>query len=275
MADAEPVLIALEDGVLTVTLNRPDKLNAIDYRMMRKLYETLQDAAGDPAVLCVVLTGAGRGFCSGGDLRGATDPDDPIAVRYENDDLWRTPEQKATQVQRFAGSVELLHQMPKPTIAAVNGPAAGAGFCLAAACDFRILSRKAAFTTVFVNSGRSGDFGGSYFLTRLVGPAKARELYMLGAKIGAEEADRIGLATKLAEEDDFAAETAAFARRLAEAPPLALRYIKQNLNAAEHLPLRQVMEMEAVHMMRTSGSADAREAALAARDGRKPKFTGR
>lgn len=272
---AEELLIELSDGVLTLTLNRPDKLNALTWRLMRLLRESLADAAADPGVRCVVLRGEGRGFCSGGDLRGGTDPDDPIAVKWSDDPAWSTMDQKATQVLRFADAVNLLDKMPKPTVAMVRGPAAGAGFCLAAACDFRIVSRTAMFTTAFVHSGRSGDFGGSYFLTRLVGAAKARELYMLGEKIDAEEADRLGLVTRLVDDDALDAEGRRFAERLAAGPTLAYRYIKQNLVAAETLTLTQILEMEALHMMRCSSSEDAKEASLAAKERRKPVFKGR
>jgi 2-(1,2-epoxy-1,2-dihydrophenyl)acetyl-CoA isomerase len=156
----------------------------------------------------------------------------------------------------------------------LRGPAAGAGLCLAAACDFRLAGDSAVFTTAFVNAARSGDFGGSYLLQQLVGPAKARELYLLGEKINAHEALRIGLVTRVVPDDVLATETLEFAHRLSHGPAAAYRYIKRNLNAAATMSLAQVIELETQNMLQCSQTEDAKELAKAAREGRTPAFRG-
>jgi 2-(1,2-epoxy-1,2-dihydrophenyl)acetyl-CoA isomerase len=266
----------LDAGVLVLTLNRPDQLNALTWESMRLLQEALQLASMDPGVRVVVLTGAGRGFCSGGDIRSREqlDPDDPISACWSADPAWKTHEMRVSQVMRLSGSPVLLHTMPKPTIAMVHGPAAGAGLCLAAACDFRICSDAAVFTTAFVKAARSGDFGGSYLLQQLLGAAKTRELYMLSEKVAADEALRIGLVNRVVPAAELEAETMAFARLLAKGPAAAYRYIKRNLNAAATMTLQQVIELEAHNMVRCSQTEDARELVNAAREEREPLFRG-
>jgi 2-(1,2-epoxy-1,2-dihydrophenyl)acetyl-CoA isomerase len=275
LAAEEPVLLrSVEDSVLKLTLNRPAQLNALNWRMMRLLREALDDAAADPEVRAVVLTGAGRAFCSGGDLRGELDPDDPIANRSSQEPAWRSYEQRVAQLLRFMSSAVSLHEMPKPTIAMIRGAVAGAGVCLAAACDFRIVAEDAVFTTAFIHAARPGDFGGSYFLPRLVGAAKARELYMLGDKIDAHEAERIGLVTRLVTKDALETETFAFAKRLASGPSAAHRYIKRSLNLGETGSLRDVIEAEVYGMVRCSQTEDARELVTAMKEARAPVFKG-
>jgi 2-(1,2-epoxy-1,2-dihydrophenyl)acetyl-CoA isomerase len=266
----------LEDAVLTITLNRPDQLNALTWEMMRLLRDTLEEASVDPGVRVVVLTGAGRGFCSGGDIRSREQLDaaDPISAKWSEDPVWKSLEMRTSQILRLSTSPVLLHTMPKPTIAMLRGPAAGAGLCLAAACDFRLAGDSAVFTTAFVNAARSGDFGGSYLLQQLVGPAKARELYLLGEKINAHEALRIGLVTRVVPDDVLATETLEFAHRLSHGPAAAYRYMKRNLNAAAAMSLAQVIELETQNMLQCSQTEDAKELAKAAREGRTPVFKG-
>lgn len=272
----EVLLRKFDAGILTLTLNRPEQLNALTWPLMGQLLAALREAAADPAVRVVVLTGAGRGFCSGGDIHTGEQVDelDSAAVKYTGDPIWRTSEQRQSQVLRYMENAVLLHTMPKPTIAMVRGPCAGAGLCLAAASDFRVVSETAVFTTVFANFARSGDYGGSYLLHHLVGPAKARELYLLADKFDAREADKIGLVTKLTADADLEAETMKLAERLARGPAVAYRYIKRNLNAAETGQFREIMELEAMNMMRCSATEDAREAGRAFRDRRRPEFKG-
>ncbi len=264
------------EGVLTLTLNRPEQLNALTWELMRLLNEALEDASVDPGVRVVVLTGAGRGFCSGGDLRSREqiDPEDPVSVRWSEDPVWQSVGMRASQVRRLSQSPVLLHTMPKPTIAMLRGPVVGAGLCLAAACDFRIASETASFATAYVRAARPGDFGGSYLLPRIVGPAKARELYLLGDKVAAEDALRIGLVNRVVPDAALEQETRAFADRLDRGPPVAYRYIKRSLNAAESMTLEQVIEFEAYNMMQCSATEDAREVLRAMRDGREPKYRG-
>lgn len=280
----EVLLKTLDNRVLTLTLNRPERLNALNPALMRALVEATRDAASDARVGCVVLKGAGKGFCAGGDIGVAGGKDSQVAEK--------TPEEQARDAERAAKrgpdgfesrvqwlresmeAVRLLHEMPKPTIASVHGAAAGAGFCLAAACDFRIVADNAKFTTAFVHVGFSGDYGGTYLLTKLVGPMKARELYLLGEKIDAREAERIGLVTKLVAPDQLEAETMALASRLASGPPIAQRYMKQALNAAESGTLAEILDLEAQCQTRAGETQDHKEAARAFFEKRAPQFKG-
>lgn len=273
---SEILLKRFDAGVLILTLNRPEQLNALTWELMRLLQEALEHASVDPAVRAVVLAGSGRGFCSGGDIRSREqfDPGDPISVSCSGEPVWRSYEMRVSQVMRLSASPVLLHTMPKPTIAMVHGPAAGAGLCLAAACDFRIAADSAVFTTAFANAARSGDFGGSYLLPRLIGAAKTRELYLLSEKIDAREALRIGLVNSVIPKASFEEEALGFARTLAKGPAAAYRYIKRNLHAAETMTLSQVIELETHHMLRCSETEDAKELLNAAREGREPVFRG-
>jgi 2-(1,2-epoxy-1,2-dihydrophenyl)acetyl-CoA isomerase len=263
-------------GVLTLTLNRPDRLNALTWELMRLLKEALEAASMDPAVRVVVLTGAGAGFCSGGDIRGAENLDaaDPISNQWSSDPAWRAYETRVSQVIRLSAAPILLHKMPKPTIAMVRGAAAGAGLCLAAACDFRIASENALFTTAYVNAARSGDWGVSYLLPQLVGAAKARELLLLADRVDAQEALRLGLVTRVVTDGELSAATQAFAARLARGPTAAYRYIKRNLSLAPTMTLEQVIELEAHHIIRCSQTEDVKELSRAAREGREAGFRG-
>ena len=274
ISEGDVLLRSAAGSVLTLTLNRPDKLNAMTWRMMRLLREAIEEAAADPAVRVVVVTGAGRGFCAGGDLRGAPDPDDAITERWADDPVSSSYEQRVVQLQHQTIGAVLLHELPKPTIAMIRGPVAGCGLCLAAACDFRLAAPDSVFTTAFVHAARPGDFGGSYLIPRLVGHAKARELYMLGTKVDAEEALRIGLVTRVVAADQLEGETAELARDLAEGPSAAYRYMKRALTAAETAPIRDVFALEVTGMIRCSQTEDARELVKAMKERRKPVFKG-
>lgn len=273
----EPVLSDLTDGVLRLTLNDPDTLNALTPAMTRILAERLDHAAKDPDVRVVVLAGSGRAFSSGGNANafGAVDPGDPLAARWGEDAIWNSTELRTDRLIARARSSVLLHEMPKPTIAMIRGPVAGASLALAAACDFRIVSQTAVFTTAFARLGTSGDFGGSYFLTKLLGPTKTREMYFLSDKISAAEALELGLATKLVADEELEGTTTDFAMRLAKAAPLALRYMKQNLLAAEAHNLETVLAIEARNMVRTFQTEDFREGVAAFQGKRPPMFGGR
>src|SRR5215813_11707911 len=191
------LLEAVADGVATLTLNRPEKLNAMSTAMLEALLEALPRLADDQGVGVVVLTGAGRGFCAGGDVRAMAE-----GREFAGDTL----EEKASALRSQMEVSRWLHEMPKPTIAMIRGPAAGAGLSLATACDLRIASTTAIFTTAFVKVGFSGDFGITYFLTRLVGTAKARELMFLSDKIEATEALRIGLVSRVVPDEALEAQ---------------------------------------------------------------------
>jgi 2-(1,2-epoxy-1,2-dihydrophenyl)acetyl-CoA isomerase len=256
----------VKDGVAVLTLNRPDRLNAMSRPMLDALLEALPRLAEDPAVGVVVLTGAGRGFCAGGDVKAMA----------EGTELGgQTMEEKAQALRSRMETSRWLHEMPKPTIAMVRGPAAGAGLSLAMACDLRVASDTARFGTAFARVGYSGDFGGSYFLSQLVGTAKARELYFTADLLDAPQALALGLVNRVVPDAQLEEETMALAGRLARGPRVALRYMKRNMNAAESASLKEMLDLEAWHHTRTGMTEDHREAARAFVEKREPQFKGR
>lgn len=269
-------MLRIEDseGVRTLTLDRPDRLNTLTKALIGDLHQALIDCSRDPGVKAVVLAGAGRGFCAGFDLAGGDGPPDPLAERWSDDPIWWEPEQVATRMMEDAQIPILLHRMAKPTIASVRGPAAGTGLVLAAACDLRIASETAVFKTAFASAGRCGDPGGSYLVTRLVGPARARELYLLDEKIPALKALEIGLVSKVVPDDQLEAETRALAGRFACGPGIAYAGIKRNLNAAETGTLEETIALEGPANARASLSHDGKEAGRAFMEKREPKFRG-
>ena len=254
-----------EGRVAVLTMNRPDRLNAMSGPMLDAMLEALHRLAGDPDTGCVILTGAGRGFCAGGDVKA-------MAEGTEFPDS--TMEGKAQQLRAKMETSRLLHEMPKPTIAMVRGPAAGAGLSLALACDMRVASDTMKMTSAFANVGYSGDFGGSYFLTRLVGTAKARELYFTADKVEAAEALALGMVNKVVPDDQLEVETMLLAEKMANGPRIALGYMKRNMNAAESGSLRDCFDLEAWHHTRTGMTEDHKEAAQAFVDKRTPVFKG-
>ncbi len=274
---SDPIITSLDDGILTITLNNPDVRNAFTQAMGNALIGALRDAAIDPGVRALIFTGAGDAFCAGADVRslGTVDPGDKIAVRWGKEPIWAGMEQRSLRVKSNGEITTLLHTMGKPTIAMVRGPAAGAGIAMAAACDFRFASDTTFFTTAFARIGTSGDLGSGYYLTKLLGPTKARELMFLSEKVGAAEALAIGLVSKVVADDQLEAETRAFARRLADGPPIALRYIKKNLLAAEAINMDHYLESEARNMTRCFQTEDSKEAIVAFTEKRSPRFAGR
>ena len=266
MSESERVLLSSTEGrVLILTLNRPEKLNALTNELHDELLEAVRRASADKTLGCVVLTGAGAAFCSGGDLAGS-----PQGREVQRP----TQEDRADTLLHHGETARLLHCMSKPTIAMINGVAAGAGLALALACDLRVMSRAAVLTTSYVRVGLCGDLGMSYFLTQLVGPARARELLFMNRKLDAETALQWGLANRIEDPESLSAATLEVATQLAEAPAVAIRYVKQNLLRAETQTLPEVLESEAFGMARCGRTQDAKEAALAFREKRPPKFTG-
>jgi 2-(1,2-epoxy-1,2-dihydrophenyl)acetyl-CoA isomerase len=248
-------------------MNRPESLNALSSDMMGKLREALPRLAADPETRVVILTGAGKGFCAGGDVKG-------MAAR--SDGPPPSIEQRAHSLRVGMEASRWLHEMPKPTIAQMRGPAAGAGLAMALACDLRIVSDNARFTTAFARVGFSGDYGGSYFLPQLVGAAKARELYFTADMVSAEEALRIGLVNRVVPDAELEQATMELAQRLAAGPAVAYGYMKKNLNAAASgASLDEVFNLEAWNMTRTGMTDDHKEAAKAFVEKRKPVFQGR
>ena len=263
------LLATLDAGVLTLTLNRPDARNAMSRAMNEALQRQLAAAELDPAVKCLVLTGAGKGFCAGGDVKGMAARGDGTVGELTLD------EAIARQRLNQRATAGKLHTCPKPTIAALPGAAAGAGLALALACDLRIMASSAILTTAFARVGFSGDYGGSYFLTQLVGTAKARELYFLSDRVGADEALRLGLVNWVCAPEDLAARTREIALRLAAGPTVAYRYMKENLNRALAGNLDECLDLEATHHIHCGQTEDHREAARAFVEKREPVFKGR
>ena len=261
------LLYRLENRVATLTLNRPERLNALTKDMMRELRSRLADAAMDDGIGCVVLTGAGNAFCAGGDVR--------VQAKVAAEGTAETPERRTDLLRASMEASRLLHEMPKPTIAMVNGVAAGAGLSLALACDIRIVGESARMTTAFAKVGLSGDFGGTWFLTQLVGSARARELYFTSEVLDRSRIEALGLANRVVADSELLAETMQFATRLANGPSVAYRYMKRNLNVAELGGLAAGLDSEACGMMRTRQTEDHKEAAQAFVEKRQPVFKGR
>jgi len=263
-------------GVLTLTLDNPEVKNALDTAAQQLLVRRLHDAARHPGVKVVVLAGAGASFCTGADVRsmGAPDPGDAIAREFGETALWQALEARTDRLKHVAQASLQLHQMGKPTIAKLRGPAAGLGFSLALACDFRLASESAFFVSSFAKIGTPGDYGGSYFLTQLVGPSKAKEIYMFSDRVGAAEALALGMVNRVLPDTELDAATAAFAQRLAQGPTLAYRYIKQNIHAALSQTPEEVFDLEARNMIRCRLSEDCKEALAAFQQKREPRFCG-
>ncbi|MFT3725524.1 MAG: enoyl-CoA hydratase [Hyphomonadaceae bacterium] len=265
MAD---LLETKQDGVAILTMNRPEARNALSQPMLAALNEALPRLAADPDVGCVVITGSGGAFCAGGDVKG-------FASNEGGANHGRSPEQAAYLLRQSMEVSRWLHDMPKITIASIPGAAAGAGLSIALACDFRIAARGAKITTAFAKVGLSGDFGGTYFLTQLVGSAKAKELYLLSDVILAEEAERLGVVNRAVDPKELEAETLALAKRFASGARITQGLMKKNLNTAEKGDMLLSFDTEALNHSRSAQTADHAEAAKAFVEKRAPVFKGR
>ncbi|HEX8103673.1 MAG TPA: enoyl-CoA hydratase [Solirubrobacteraceae bacterium] len=263
---SEELLARVEDGVATVTFNRPARRNALTPAMLDALAGVLARLEADDDVGCVVLTGTGGAFCAGGDVKAMAEGEGADVPFHDR---------VARQRRNHRETAGRLHRMPKPTVAALPGPAAGAGLSLALACDLRYAASNAFLTTAFADVGLAGDYGGTWFLTQLVGPALARELYFLPRRIDAAEALALHLINGVEEPDALDGAVAAVARRLAAGPRVALGYMKENLNRALTAELEDCLDIEATHHLSTGETADHAEAARAFTEKRRPEFRGR
>ncbi|MGJ4890885.1 enoyl-CoA hydratase [Bradyrhizobium sp. HKCCYLRH3099] len=258
------VLQHLDSGLLTITMNRPERRNALNSDLTKGLVEAAQRAANDPDVRAVLLKGAGGTFCVGGDVKAMAEA--KTAPSFET---------KVTSLRERMEVSRLLHQMQKPVIAQIDGAAAGAGLSIALACDLRVAGESAKITTAFAKVGLSGDFGGTYFLTQLLGSAKARELYLTSPILTAREALALGMVTKVVADAEVEAAARELALSLAQGPSVTLGYIKRNINNAETMTLEACFDAEAVHHSRCSDTEDHKEAARAFVEKRAPVFHGR
>ncbi len=255
------------DGVLVLTMNRPEAMNALSNTIMDGLLTSLTEAAKDPEIGCVVVRGAGdKAFCAGGDVK---------SMAAGTRDAGKTTESMIADLRSRMRVSELLHEMPKPTIAMVNGVAAGAGLSIALAADMRIAGKSARMTTAFAKIGYSGDFGSHYFLHKLVGTAKARELYFTSAVLDSAQIENLGLANRVVEDSQLEAETMALAKTLASGPKLAWWHVKANMKAAEEGTLSEALDREANGMILTRATEDHKNAAKAFVEKKKPVFKGR
>jgi len=263
MTTYQHVLVATSDsGVCTVTLNRPERLNAVNPRLAEEFPQAIRAAANDDAVRVVVVTGAGRGFCAGLDLADRGEKVGSTRADAHDPYYW---------VGRW---VQAITQCEKPVIAAINGASAGAGFGLALACDIRLLSAGAKCTAGYVRRGLSPDAGVTWFLPRLIGHGRATEIVLTGRDIAADEAERIGLVTAVYPDADFGASAAQYAERLAGGPPIAMALSKRLMLSSAGATLDAQLREELTHIKTCFGTADVREAMTAFGEKRSPVFRG-
>jgi enoyl-CoA hydratase/carnithine racemase len=253
----------VEEGVAIVTLNDPENRNPLGYDLRPVLRETIDGIARDDDIRCLLLTGAGDAFCAGGNAKAMAADEQPAL------------EDRIRMIRWESEVVAVIHEMAKPSIAALPGPAAGAGFSLALACDLRIAAESAFMLTAFKRLGLPGDFGGSWLLTQLVGPARARELYFTSRRVQADECERLGLVNRVVPDEALQAEAISLARELAQGPPVAYRWMKDNLNRALHADLRSCLAEEAERQCWAAETEDFREATRAFVERRPPEFKGR
>lgn len=263
------VLYEQSGRVATITLNRPERMNTMGDDLPERALEALERAADDADVRAVILTGAGRAFCAGGDLGAMAEG------RTARDRATPSAQGRVEHLRRMMRSSQLLHEMPKVTIAAINGACAGAGLSWACACDLRYAAAGAKFNVAFRNAGLSGDFGGTWTLPRIVGPAKARELYLLSPRFDAAEAERIGLVSRVLPDEDLMDHVRSVAEDVASAAPIAVRQMKANLNDGLRLSFPELLDREAARHIAASRTADHKEAARAFIEKRKPEFQDR
>ncbi len=263
------------DGVALITFNRPESLNAMGGDLMRLFAEYLGECERDRAVRCIAITGEGRGFCAGGDVKGMQSRNTGGEGAPRETNPVTVIETLARELRASHNATVLkLHTIGKPTVALVNGVAVGAGLGLALGCDVRIVSDHARFGTAFKNVGLSGDFGSSYFLQRLVGTGRARELYFTAEMFDAQRALELGIANRVVPHDSLLEEGLAFCAKLASGPTATYARMKLNLNMAATATLQEVLDHEALQMRMSGMSRDSREAVAAFVEKREPQFTG-
>ena len=267
----EELLCRLEDKVAIITLNRPKKKNALSDHLTPALRQTLLDLETKREVGCILITGSGNAFCAGGDIGGMggnASKDRKVSERP-------TAEERVRALIHKQETLTLrLADHAKPTIAALPGVAAGAGLCIALACDIRVACRSAFVTTAYRNIGFSGDYGGSWLLTQLVGPSKAKELFFTGRRVQSDEALALGIFNNVFDDASFENEALALAKQIASGPPIAIGFMKEHINRAVTGDLRSNLAMEADRLIRCAATSDHKEAVKAFMEKRTPVFTG-
>jgi 2-(1,2-epoxy-1,2-dihydrophenyl)acetyl-CoA isomerase len=259
----EVIITRVSDRVGTIVFNRPDKLNALSMDLISRSIDTLERWGRNAEIGCIVVTGVGRAFCAGGD----------VSTMAQDDN--ETLEQKIDRLRQMQELSWLLYNLPKITIAAVNGFAMGAGLGVCLACDLRIASDKSRFGTAYAKVGYGGDFGTTWLLSHYVGGPKAKELFFLGDIIDAGEAHRLGLVNRIFSHETLEDEVQAIASRLAHGPLTSFRYMKANVNLALSTDFRTLLDREAETHMRCSMTEDHKEGVRAFMEKREPKFSGR
>ncbi|MFL2517323.1 MAG: enoyl-CoA hydratase [Candidatus Azotimanducaceae bacterium] len=266
----DELLCNVDERVATITLNRPEKRNALSDRLTPALRQTLLDLETRSDVGCIIITGSGSAFCAGGDVGGMGASKTPADAPQPS-----AEERTRTLIQKQETLTLRLADHAKPTIASLPGVAAGAGLSIALACDIRIAAASTFITTAFRNIGFSGDYGGSWLLTQLIGPSRAKDLYYTARRVHADEAVQLGLFNRVVADEELASATLELARQIASGPPIALGYMKENINRAVTGDLRSCLALEADRMTRCAATKDHKEAVSAFLEKRPPLFSGR
>ena len=264
------LLCSLDERVALITFNRPERKNALSDNLTPALRQTLYELNTNQDVGCIVITGAGNAFCAGGDVSGMGG-----ASKTERPKITPTVQDRIKTLQHKQETLTLrLFEHTKPTIASLPGPAVGAGMCIALACDIRVGAESAFIGTGYRNVGFSGDYGGSWLLTQLVGVAKAKELFFTGRRVKSKECLELGLFNQVVPDDELHNTTMELANQIASGPPIALGYMKENINKALELDLRGALAQEADRLVRCAETNDHKEAVKAFMQKRAPVFTG-
>ena len=258
------LLCSIKDGVALITLHRPEARNALTMEMKLALWSLLPALDADPEARCLLLTGSGPAFCAGGDTKRMKSEGKPPSL-----------EDRRRQLRWEHDIPRWLHELGIPTLAVLAGPAAGAGLGLALACDIRLAAASAFVTTSYSRLGLAGDYGVAWFLTQLVGPARARELFFTARRVSAQECERLGIVNHVHPDDQLSEAALEMARAIAAGPPVAHRFMKENLNRACQLDLASCLDFEADRMVRGATTEDYLEAVAAFAEKRTPVFQGR
>jgi 2-(1,2-epoxy-1,2-dihydrophenyl)acetyl-CoA isomerase len=272
---SQDLLEDFKDGIATLTLHHPESRNALTRDMFHRLAEALPRLAVNPDVRAVVLTGSGKSFCPGGNVKSFASMAKGGAQGSAHQGQPTDFDTRVIDLRLRADIARVLYEMPKPTLAVMPGAAAGAGLSIALACDMRIVAEDAKLTTAFSKIGLSGDFGGSFFLTQMVGSARAKELYFTGRVLTAKEALDMGIVNRVVPFEQIQEAGWAFAKELAALPTVAIGYMKKNLNLAAHASLSELLDVESTHMIRGFYTEDHKAAAAAFVEKKQPSFSGR